>query len=62
MAGAIMLNAKLEGANLTRANLKDADLKGAEVNCGQLKKANNWELSYRIPELACGADIPAPPG
>ena len=77
LKGANLTKANLEGAKLTRAdlegaklngvdfrnaNLKDANLWGAEVNCEQLKTTDNWELTYRKPELACGADIPAPPG
>lgn len=54
--------ANLEEANFHRANLDGANLIGAaSLSCEVLTVANNWQNSYRNPELACGAPIPAVP-
>ena len=56
-------NARMEGANLSKAKLGKADLRGVEgLSCDQLKGAENWSLSYRNEELACGKGVPKIPG
>ena len=56
-------NARMDGARLSKANLYKADIRGvAGVTCDQLKSAENWSLSYRNEELACGEGIPKIPG
>ena len=67
---AILKNANLENSDLTKTsflyadftetNLKDANLKGSDLrnakglSCEQLKKAVNWEDTYRDDVLLCG--------
>lgn len=59
---ATLIGADLRYATLSGAGLNGADLRRAKgLNCEQLTKAGNWEMTYRDPELACGADIPEPP-
>lgn len=54
--------ANLEEANFHRANLDGAVLLGAaSLTCDVLTIANNWQNSYRSPDLACGAPIPPIP-
>lgn len=54
-----LTGATLRGAHLFRADLTKADLRGAQgLRCEQLKKANNWEKSFRDDKFACGAPIP----
>lgn len=54
-----LTGATLRGAHLFRADLTKADLRGAQgLRCEQLKKANNWEKSFRDGKFACGAPIP----
>ena len=48
LSGADLSGADLSDANLLEANLSGADLRGAEnLNCEQLRQANNWETSFR---------------
>ena len=57
-----LTGATLRGAHLFRADLTKADLRGAQgLRCEQLKKANNWEKSFRDGKFACGAPIPPYP-
>lgn len=54
--------ANLEGTNLVGADLIGADLRGAQgLRCEQLKRARNWEKSFRDDTLACDAPIPPYP-
>lgn len=52
--GAIMNEAKLDGADLRAAWL--VGVRG--LTCKQLKRAKNWENSVRDESLSCGATIP----
>ncbi len=69
MNNTLFFNAKLISTNLSNANLENAILISNdftvdentltdESTCDQLRKAKNWELADRGPELACGAPIP----
>jgi len=64
-----LVGADLQGAHLGRANLRYARLRKAKLedatlidavglSCGQLKRAINWEHTYRDETLACGCEIP----
>ena len=67
LRGADLLDADLWGSGFTLPPIVSGgtpfiDLRGAEnLTCEQLEGIQNWEAAYRDPELACGADIPAPP-
>jgi uncharacterized protein YjbI with pentapeptide repeats len=72
LRGAILIRAKLIGADLAGANafkavFDGADLSGANLigarflNCAQLVAATNWQSARRDADLACGAAIPADP-
>ena len=59
LRGANLQGAHLLGTNLQQANLQQANLRGAiNLDCGSLEFARSWELAFRDPELACGAEIP----
>lgn len=69
LTGAQCIRVNLTGANLINSNLTGAPINGSNLTgtnlwmaialtCDQLTKADNWQKAYRIPELACGADIP----
>jgi uncharacterized protein YjbI with pentapeptide repeats len=59
LIGAKLRKAELSGADLSEADLKMADLREAlNLDCEQLKEAENWQLAYRDERLACGASIP----
>ena len=65
LSGAVLVDADLAGANLFKAVLDGADLSRANLigalflNCAQLVTTRNWQSSFRDPDLACGAPIPA---
>ena len=65
LSGAVLTDADLAGANLFKAVLDRAELSGANLigaqflNCAQLVAARNWQSSFRDPDLACRAPIPA---
>jgi hypothetical protein len=51
--------ANLTGADLTGANLGHSWLLGVRgLTCDQLKRAQNWEITHRDPDLECGKPIP----
>jgi hypothetical protein len=64
LSDAILIGAQLEGANFFRAVLDRADLAGANLSgaqfltSAQLRRSQNWQLSCRDADLACGAPIP----
>ena len=65
LGGANLTGARLAGSNLFKtiidgADLNEADLRGVQfLHCGQLEAAENWQLTYRDEDLACGAVIPS---
>jgi uncharacterized protein YjbI with pentapeptide repeats len=65
LSGAVLVDADLAEANFFKAVLDGADLSGVNLigalflNCAQLVATRNWQSSFRDPDLACGASIPA---
>jgi uncharacterized protein YjbI with pentapeptide repeats len=65
LSGAVLVDADLAGVNFFKAVLDGADLSRANLigalflNCAQLVATRNWQSSFRDPDLACGAPIPA---
>ncbi len=57
LTGADMFMAKLKDTGLTDTNLQNVK----HLDCGELKRAYNWEAAFREENLACGADIPPTP-
>jgi uncharacterized protein YjbI with pentapeptide repeats len=68
LSGTVLIAADLSGANFFKSVLDGADLSGANLigaqflNCAQLIATRNWQSTFRDPDLACGAPIPAVPG
>ena len=65
LSGAVLVDADLAGVNFFKAVLDGADLSRANLigalflNCAQLVATRNWQSSFRDPDLACRAPIPA---
>lgn len=69
LSGAKMIGAILVNTDLTNADLQGADLRHVTLisktsdgieklnDCDTIKKARNWERSYRSKDLECGKEI-----
>lgn len=64
LRGVDLSGADLSGLRMDRMLIEGADIDGADLqgvygtSCPALMSAENWELSYRDPHLACGSSIP----